>query len=370
MNEKTLRGIIFILIFTLITPTLAIAESQNQIPEQEADIIFYAEVLELIMDRYPFEAKESDLIEASLKGMLQSLDPYSDYYTKKEAESMYSSLFGTFSGIGIYIEEKDGYVNVANTIKGQPAENAGIKKDDLIISIDDIDIKDIGLEKVSTMIRGPKGTKVKLGIQRGEKLLTIEITREMILVNPVHHEILKDNIGYIQLDEFNSQATLEINKVLNEFDNKKIKKVILDLRDNPGGLLNQAISVSKLFVPKGPIVHVRENGKALVTHTSTLAKSKYKLVVLVNENSASASEIFAGAIKDRKAGTLIGTKTFGKGLVQSLYPIVDGSMIKLTIAEYLTPNKISINGKGIEPDILVENTEEDFQLLKAIEILK
>lgn len=370
MNKKTLSGIIFILILTLITPTLAIAESQNQIPEQEADIIFFAEVLQLIMDRYPFEAKESDLIEAALRGMLQSLDPYSDYYTKEEAESMYGNLLGTFSGIGVHIEEKDGYINVVKILKGQPAEKAGLKKDDLIISVDDIDIKDIGLTKVSAMIKGPKDTKVKLGIKRGEKLLTIEVTRKIILINPVHYEILEKDIGYIQLDEFNTQTTLEINKALKEFDNKRIKKIILDLRDNPGGLLDQAISASKLFVPRGPIVHVREKGKALVTHTSTLAKSKYKLVVLVNENSASASEIFAGAIKDRKVGTLVGTKTFGKGLVQSIYPILDGSMIKLTIAEYLTPNKISINGKGIEPDILVENTEEDLQLLKAIEILK
>ncbi len=164
---------------------------------------------------------------------------------------------------------------------------------------------------------------------------------------------------------------MEIKKALVEIDKKKAKKVILDLRDNPGGMLNQAISISGLFVPKGPVVYIKGKNKELETHTSTLEKSKYKLVLLVNENSASASEIVAGAIKDRKAGILIGTKTFGKGIVQSLNFLEDGSIVKLTTSEYLTPNKTSIHGKGIVPDIIVENTEkEDLQLKKAIEILK
>lgn len=370
MNKKLLRGILFVLILTLIAPTVTLAEAEIEGIEQEADLIFFAEVLDYVMKTYPFEVNESHLIEAALKGMLQSLDPYSDYYTKEEAASMYGSLLGTFSGIGIYIEEKDGYINVMNVIKGQPAEKAGLKKDDLIIRVDDIDIKDMGLNNVSTLIKGPKGTKVKLQIKRGQKTLTFEVKRDTILINPVHYEIMENNIGYIQLEEFNTQATIEIKKALDEFQKKNVKKVILDLRDNLGGLLNQAISISNLFVPKGPVVHIREKNKPLETHNSNLLKTKYELVVLVNEYTASASEILAGAIKDTKAGTLVGTKTFGKGVVQSMNPIADGSLLKLTTGEWLTPNKTSINGIGIEPHILVENTEEDFQLLKAIEILK
>ena len=233
-----------------------------------------------------------------------------------------------------------------------------------------MDIQGLEMSKVSSLIKGPVGTKVKLKVKRGEKTLSFQVTRGTIAVNPVEYKTLENNIGYIELKEFTGQATKEVNKALRSFDNKNVNKLILDLRDNPGGLLSEAISISRLFVTKGPIVHIREKNKALLTHTSGLEKPKYKLVVLVNEDSASASEIVAGAVKDRKAGSLVGTKTYGKGTVQSMMPLSDGSMVKLTIAEYLTPNKTSINGIGIQPDYTIENTEEDLQLKKAIEILK
>lgn len=358
-----------ILLITSIYPNYALAEVQN-VEETKADLAFFGDVLNLVKESYPFDIEEDKLIEAAVKGMLKSIDPYSDYYTKEEAESKFSSITGNFSGIGIYIEEKEGYINIVNTIKNQPAEKSGLKKDDLIISVEDVDIKDLGLDKVSSMIKGPKGTKVKIGLKRGEKLLTFEVTRDTITINPVNYKILENNIGYIQIEDFNSQVTIEVKKALQAFDAKEVTKIILDLRDNPGGLLNEVIDTARLLIPKGAIVHVRNKGETLITHTSTLAKSKYKLAVLVNENSASASEILAGAIKDRKAGTLIGTKTFGKGIIQSLIPITDGSIVKLTTAEYLTPNKISIHGKGIEPNITITNTEkEDLQLKKAIQIL-
>lgn len=374
--KKTLSRILSILLLSIllltsITPNYALAEIQIVEENPKADLVFFEDILKLIKESYPFDIEEDKLIEAAVKGMLKSIDPYSDYYTKEEAESKFSTITGTFSGIGIYIEDKEGYINIVNTIKNQPAEKSGLKKDDLIISVEDIDIKDLGLDKVSSMIKGPKGTKVKIGLKRGDKILTFEVTRDTITINPVNYKILDDNIGYIQIEDFNSQVTIEVKKALKALDAKGVTKIVLDLRDNPGGLLNEVIDTAKLFVPRGAIVYVRNKGQALVTHTSTLAKSKYKLAVLVNENSASASEILAGAIKDRKVGTLIGTKTFGKGIIQSLIPITDGSIVKLTTAEYLTPNKISIHGKGIEPNITIKNTEkEDLQLKKAIEILK
>lgn len=364
------RVIAFLLILTLLIPSTAWGESQSTYEQKEANLLFFVDVLDYIQEKYPFEIDDDKLIEGALKGMLGSLDPYSDYYNSEEAEIIYKNLFGTFGGIGITIEEKEGYINIKNTLKNQPAEKAGIKENDLIVSVDNMDIKNLALEKVSTMIQGEKGTVVKLGIKRGSEVLTFNIERDIIEISPVKSEILKEKIGYIKIEEFNSQTTVETKKALNEFDNKKITKVILDLRDNPGGQLNEAVTISNLFVPKGDVVHIKEKNKALLTHVSTLEKSKYKLAVLVNENSASASEIVAGAIKDRKAGTLIGTKTFGKGIVQTLMPVDDGSIIKMTTAEYLTPNKISIHGKGIEPDIKVENTDKDLQLNKAIEILK
>lgn len=373
MYKKGFRILVLILVLTLITPIVANAQVQVNIQEEEykADLTFFEDVLSLIKDSYPFETDESELIITAVKAMLKSLDPYSDYYTKEEAEGLYGSLLGNFSGIGMYIEDKDGYISVVSPIKGQPAEKAGIKAGDLIISVDDIDIKDMGVNKVSSMIKGPVGTTVKLKVKRGEEILTFEVTRKIIEISPVHYEIMEGNIGYISLDDFSSKATEEIKKALVEFDSKGIKKVILDLRDNPGGLFDEAISIGQLFVPGGSLVYVKDKDGSMKKYESRLGEQKYELVVLVNGNSASASEILAGAIKDRKAGILVGTQTFGKALVQSLIPITDGSLIKLTTAVYLTPNKTLINGVGIEPDYIVENDGfEDLQLKKAIELLK
>ena len=363
------KTMLLLLVILLMLPSFGFAGAVP-VEEPKADMVFFEEILRYIEDRHPFDIEESSLIKGGLKGMLQSVDPYSNYYTPEEAEALYQGISGEFSGIGVYIEEKDGYITITDTVKGQPAEKVGLKKDDLIIGVGGVDIKDLGLDRVSSLIKGPVGTKVILKIKRGEKIITIGVKREIISLNPVDYKILSNNIGYIELNQFTSQATKEVNKALKAFDDKKVKKVILDLRNNPGGLLSESLSISRLFVPRGPIVHIREKNKAILTHTSTLEKPKYKLVVLVNGDSASASEILAGAIKDRKAGKLVGTKTYGKGTVQSMMPLSDGSIVKLTIAEYLTPDKISINGIGIQPDYIIENTEEDLQLKKAIEILK
>lgn len=374
--KKTL--LIFILILTLIIPTTVTATTESSVPYNngaEPDLQFFLEVFEYIKTTYPFDVEDKTLIEGGLKGMLQSLDPYSDFYTPEESIAVYQDMLNIFSGIGVYIEEKDGYINIMQTIKDSPAEKAGIKKDDLIISIDGKDAKGITLKEASKWIKGLKGTKVKLGLKRENKFLPIyiEVTRDTITINPVEYKILENNIGYIKLSEFSMNSASKFNQALTELDKKKVTKIILDLRDNPGGLLNQVIEISRNFITKGPIVHIQERETALVTHMSTTTKSKYKLVVLVNENSASASEILAAAVKDTKAGTIIGQKTFGKGIVQSMIPLSNGAIIKLTTSEYLSPNKTSIHGKGVEPDIVVENSEEegkDEQLKRAIEIFK
>lgn len=371
--KKAIRIFAIILILTLITPTIANAEIQVHFQEvvPNVNLLFFEEVYNLIKHYYPFEVDEDELITKAIKAMLESLDPYSEYYTKDEVDNFYSSLYGSYTGIGLYIEEKDGYINVVKTMTGQPAEEAGIKAGDIIVSVDGTDIKDLGVDKVSAMIKGPEGTKVKLQVKRGDKTLTFEVTRKVIEVSPVYYEIIENDIGYIKLEQFSSNATKEMKKALEELDKKGIKKIILDLRDNPGGFFNEAVSVAQLFVPKGTIVYVKDKNGILQRYDSYLKESKYQLVVLVNKNSASASEIVAGAIKDRKAGILVGTRTFGKALVQTVFPLNDGGMIKLTTAVYLTPNKTLINGVGIEPDYVVENDGfEDLQLKKAIELLK
>lgn len=334
------------------------------------DLNFFLEVIDYVKERYPFEVKDEELITNAVKGVLQGLDPYSNYYAKEEAIDLMETLNGSYVGIGAYLGETNGYIEVISTFANSPAEKAGLKAGDLIVSVDDLDVKGLTLDEAVKLIKGKEGTKVKIGVLREGKQIYFEITRQSIEINPVSYKILEKDIGYIKLDEFSTNATKYVKEALSEFDNKGIKKVILDLRDNPGGLLDEAISLSRLFIPKGPIVHIRRNFMPIETRYSYLEKPKYELVVLVNGNSASASEIFAGAVKDRKAGTLIGTKTFGKGLIQSIMPLNDGSILKMTTAEYLTPNETSINGIGIEPDIAVENTtHEDLQLKKAIETL-
>ncbi len=364
------------LIILLIFPSLAMAGLQeNQLPQDpeipKVNLQFFEEVFYYITSRHPFEIEESALIEGGLKGMLQSVDPYSDYYTPDESYQIFKDIKGEFVGIGVYISEEDGYIKVVDLIPGESADLAGIEKDDIIVSIGDENIKGFGIEKSTSMIKGPKGTMVELGIKRGDKLINIKLPRKKIYINPIEYKILEDQTAYILMKEFTETGTKNLKKVLKELDEKNIENIILDLRNNPGGLLSEAINTCELFVPKGPIVHIREKDKALVTHLSSLEKVKYKLVVLVNENSASAAEILAGAVQDRKAGALVGSRSYGKGTVQNLVPLIDGGIIKLTIAEYLTPNKRSINGKGIEPDYQVENSlDEDLQLKKAREILK
>lgn len=364
------KNIAIFLIILLLLPNLAMAKAE-QAPVAELDIKFFEEILDYIQKKYPFDIKEDTLIDGGLRGMLQAVDNNSNYYSPDEVDSTYRLMTGEFVGIGIYFEEKDGYMNIVDIMPGEPADRAGLKKDDVIISINKEDIKDYGSKKSTSMISGPVGTEVELGIKRKDEILNLQVVRENIYINPVKFEILEDNIGYIDLEEFTETGTRNLKTILKDFDNKNIENVILDLRNNPGGLLSEAIKTAELFVPKGPIVHIREKDQALVSHLSSLEKCKYKLVVLINGNSASASEIVAGAVQDRKSGALVGTRTYGKGTVQNLMPLSNGGLIKLTIAEYLTPNKTSINGKGIQPDYEVENAgKEDLQMKKAIKLLK
>lgn len=366
--KKTLS---LLLIIILVFPSIGMGVSETQLDyKKDADIQFFLEVYNHIKETYPLEYNDRDLIEGALQGMLGSLDSYSSYYTQEESKELYNQLSSSFSGIGIYVEEKDGYINILDTIKGQPAEKAGLKKDDLIMKIDDKDILNMTLQEATKLIKGPTDTKVKLEIKRGIKVIEVEVLRETIDISSVEYKILDNKIGYLQITQFKDTTTRDVKLALKEFDKKGVKKIVIDLRDNPGGLLNEVIEVSRLFIPKGPIVHIRHKNKSLITHTSTLENPKYNLAVLVNEYSASASEILAGAIKERKVGKVIGTTTYGKGIVQSIRPITNGSVIKMTTAEYLLPNNTSIHGKGVEPDIKIENTEEDLQLKKAIEILK
>ncbi|WP_352420272.1 S41 family peptidase [Proteiniborus sp.] len=382
MNIKNLtkKGTIFILILTIIisTPsTLVFSEAESIQQQQEIDLQqdleFLGKLIKFIKANYAYEVTEEELMEGAMKGLFYYLDDYSFYYNKEEFEELTQTVSGDFGGIGLHITEKNGHVTVLTPINGTPGFRAGIKPDDIVVSVDDIDIKGFTSKQAADLMRGEPGSKVKLGIVReGEpKVLYFDIVRELIIINPIEYEILKDNIGYIKIIEFNEHTLENVLKALGQFKIEKVDKVIFDVRNNPGGSLNEVVNVLRFLVPRGPIVHIKYSNGEIATYNSYNDDVNFKLAVLVNKGSASASEIFAGAIKDLGVGTIIGTTTFGKGTVQSIMPLVNGGGIKLTIAEYLTANMNPVNKVGIEPDIIVENkTEEDLQLKKAIQVLK
>ncbi|NPV27798.1 MAG: S41 family peptidase [Firmicutes bacterium] len=320
----------------------------------------------------------NQLIDGATEGIVGSLhDPYSVYLDPKHFQELNIQIRGTFGGIGVFVgqKEQNKLTVMAPPFKGTPAEAAGLKQGDVIIEIDGQDARSMDTDTAVSLMRGEPGTRVNLAIQRGEQVIRVTITREKISIPTVQGRILEEapKIAYVQIFQFNTNTEQELNKTLQELNNKGFKAIILDLRNNPGGDFSAAIKVAEYFVSKGPVVRVvARNGREEVYEASG-RNLKLPLVVLVNEGSASASEIVAGAIKDRQAGTLVGTKTFGKGLVQTVFPLPGEAGLKLTTAKYMTPNGHDINQKGIEPDVKVElppKSSRDVQLDRAIEILK
>lgn len=350
------------------------------------DVPKLAEIKRAIEDQYVEEVPDERLNTGAVKGMVNSLeDRYSAYYTPQEYQSFVEHFETTFSGIGVHVElsQRTGLVTVVAPIKGSPGERAGLRSEDAIVKVDDRDITNMTLNEAVALIKGPKGTKVKLTIKReGEpELLEFTITRDTITVPILDYRMIKsaEGVGYIQFFEFNKGSAAQIQAAINDLKQQGMTRLILDLRQNPGGLLNEAVDISSIFVPGGqPVLHIVERGKEKQTIRSTGKQAwNMPLVVLVDGGSASASEILAGAIKDTKIGTLIGTKTFGKGSVQSFWEFSDGSGIKLTTAKYLTAGENSINGVGIDPHLVAENPEKvipgepgDPQLEAAIQQIK
>lgn len=371
MKKLLKKSMAMVLAATITFPTMGFATSLRP-QNPTVDLNFFIDVLNMVEKRYPFELDKEKLMEGAINGMLSNVDDYSAYYNMEEAQELFNVIEGEFGGIGVEISlNKEGQVEIKRVIEGLAGHKAGLKLGDIITAVDGVELKGEAAEKAAYSLRGKEGTTVKISILREGKPVEFNVMREKIELKKTSSKVIDENIGYVQLLEFNSKGTKEVESILKSFDDKGISKIVLDLRNNPGGTLIDGVKIAEKFVEKGPIVHIRENGRTLQTYNSENEKSKYEVVVLVNENSASASEIVAGAIKDRKAGVLVGNTTFGKGTVQSVMPLTNGGVIKLTIAEYLTPNKTSINKKGIEPDYKVFNYNgEDQQLKKAVEILK
>lgn len=326
-------------------------------------------ILDIVEEDYLEEINRDDISEKTIKDTFKNLDDHSNYYTEEEYSNLMGNLDGNFVGIGAYIGAEDNYIKIVRPIKDSPAEKAGLLAGDRIITINGKLTKGMTPEEATSLIKGQANTIVRLRLKSGNVFKVRDIKRQEIVLNPVDYEIL-DDIGYIKLEQFTSISHEKMEEALNHMDKNDISKIILDLRDNPGGYLDQAVQIAELFVPAGPVVHIKYKNIDTITYNSFLRKAKYDLVVLANENSASASEILAAAIKDSKAGTLVGVTTYGKGTVQEIKHLPQGDAMKLTVAEFFTPNKDKIKGVGVTPDIIVDNnTEEDLQLKTAIELL-
>jgi len=315
--------------------------------------------------------------EELIKGMVNSLnDPYTVFMNPEETKALQDEVKGEYAGIGVMIKEDDAtkYPIIVTVFKGTPAEKAGLKVGDLIIEVNGTSTKNLTLDEVSNLVKGKVGTSVNLKIKRDSNELTFNIVRANInipLVDKKYYE--NGTIGYLGILMFSQGLSKDVQNALNEFKEKKVKGIIIDLRGNPGGLLTECEDVASLILPSGVLLYTKDRSGNLTPITINGKKIDIPLVVLVDGGTASASEILTGAIKYYKVGKVIGEKTYGKGVIQQIFPLPQDYSLKITVEEYLLPDKTSINGKGITPDIEIKDnpdTKEDEQLNKAIEILK
>jgi carboxyl-terminal processing protease len=332
-----------------------IASAREDVTYEQLKI--FGSVLDLVQRNYVEEIPPKQLIYGAVQGMLQSLDPHSSFMKPEDYQELQIETKGSFTGIGIEISLKDGILTVVSPIEGTPAYEAGLKANDKILKIDGKTTKNMTLIESVKLLRGAKGTKVTISIYREgwRQLKDITLTRDVIPIQSVRSRILEDGYGYIRVSNFQDKTISELEKALKELEEGKgLKGLVLDLRNNPGGLLDQAVKVADVFLEKGLVVYTdgrMEEQKMRFEAQKNRHSHNYPIAVLVNEGSASASEIVAGALQDHKRAIILGVRTFGKGSVQTIIPLEDGSAVRLTTARYYTPNGRSIQAKGIEPDI-------------------
>lgn len=336
----------------------------------------------LIDENYIGDVDEEALEEGIYKGYIQGLeDPYSVYYNEEETKDLYETTEGEYSGIGAVLSQdlESGVITLVQIYEDSPAAKAGLKDNDILTKVGDIEVTDMDLSEVVTYIKGEKGTDVDLTVLRGEDAeeITVTATRDTVEAQTVKYEMLEGQTGYLSVSEFDSVTYAQYEEALNELTAQGMTGLIVDLRNNPGGNLNTVCEMLDLVLPKGTIVYTEDkDGKRETATSDDEHQINVPMVVLVNGNSASASEIYAGAIQDYGIGKIVGTQTYGKGVVQQIFDLGDGTSVKLTIAEYFTPNGRSIDGEGITPDVEVEyeadenNPEADNQLEKVLEVMK
>ena len=356
--------LISLIIFSFIFSKISFATNDENIYEK---IDLFGEVLEKINKEYVEEVNQSDTIDAAINGVLQSLDPYSAYMSPETFQEMETETSGKFGGLGIEVGMEFGVVKVITPMDDSPAEREGVKAGDYIVKINEIQVQGKTLSEAVELMRGPIGSKLEITVRRKgvKKALVFEITREIIEVKSVKSKIINNDVGYIRLTAFNDNSSKQIKNKIEKFKKKKINKYVLDLRNNPGGLLSQAVKISDFFLNNGEIVSTKsrkssENRKYFARKGDIIDGET--LVVLINYGSASASEIVAGALKDHKRAILIGNNSYGKGSVQSIIPLKNRGAIRLTISKYYLPSGKSISGTGITPDIEVVESSDEFRI--------
>ncbi len=369
-------------------PITSLVTGQTNSETSSSDIDNYLSKINSVIKKnylWKSDIKEQELKDGAIKGYVSALgDKYTEYIPKSEMQNFTEEINGSFVGIGIYMiadEEKEKII-VYYPIPDSPAEKAGIKSGDAILSVDGVEHGVEDFNTIAEHIKGKEGTKVKLVIEREGKKLDFEIQREKIETNPISSKILEKNIGYIKLPSFDTDASKKFKEKADELISKGAKSLIIDLRNNGGGIVNECTDMADFFLDKGKNIMTTKSTSEIGEKTDASENKTYTVpvVILINENTASASEIFTGALKDNGVAKVIGTKSYGKGVIQTVIPLSDGSAIKITTAEYFTPNGTEINNKGIKPDIEVQLPEtvksiysvsesDDSQLKQAIEEL-
>ncbi|QJA09973.1 S41 family peptidase [Romboutsia sp. CE17] len=376
-KKKAIIGsIVLVVVTAMLTSTVQIALGNRVVISKDLYESYkkYNKLIgleQMVEEDFYKDVQDDELVQGAIKGMFSGLgDIYSQYYTKEEFELLKEQTSGSFVGIGVYISptSDDDYITIISPIEGSPAEKSGIKAGDKIIKVDDQNVYADESDKAISMIKGKEGTNVKLTLKRGSEELDVTVKREEIISKSVDSKVLEDNIGYIKITSFNENTYKEFKEALEKLKKDNIKGLALDLRNNPGGLLDVCSEIADELIGEGTIVYTKDNKGDKEYLKSDKNKLGLPIAVLVNEGSASASEILTAAIVDNNEGIAVGTTTFGKGLVQSVRELKDGTGYKLTTAQYFTPNGDYINGKGIEPKIIEE--DESKQLDAALSWLK
>lgn len=353
----------------------------------DRDTIFKLQLLESIIDKrfYLWDVSDEELQDGIFRGMMEAVgDPYTEYYTAEELDELLKQSEGYFYGIGatVKIDTATGIPMISGVLRNSPAEDAQLRANDLIYEVDGASVSGLTLNEAVALIRGPEGTQVTLTISRqGESdYLKVTVTRRRVESPTVEYSLLEDDMALIQVTEFDDVTVAQFKEALSMVDQDHARGIILDLRGNPGGSLGAVVEMCEMILPKGLIVYtVDKNGKRVEYSCDGKQELQKPLVVLIDMNSASASEVMTGAIKDHGIGTLVGTRTYGKGIVQQIIPFQDGSAVKVTISAYYSPNGTNIHGIGIEPDVVCEfdsdyyySSEDhpDNQLEKAKEVLR